>query len=158
MLWKGKNLRQISYDSAPLRFSDHRPVYAEFQIKVNVVDEVLKEQLSLELYKQRRNEVGNATANKKSDDLDDEDLIGYDPIEPGLPPASSDRRKWWLENGQDNHACILVRSDYDLQVFLLDRISNPQDQILCPTLKDPRIHSLQRMNLIGLISHQHSKL
>lgn len=43
--------------------------------------------------------MGNSTANKKSDDLDDEDLIGYDPIAPGLPPASSDRRKWWLENG-----------------------------------------------------------
>ncbi|KAI9777652.1 MAG: inositol polyphosphate 5-phosphatase [Peltula sp. TS41687] len=93
VLWKGKNLRQVSYDSAPLRFSDHRPVYAEFQIKVNVVDEALKERLSLELYRQRRNEVGDATANKKSDDLDDEDLIGYDPIEPGLPPASSDRRR-----------------------------------------------------------------
>jgi len=27
-------------------------------------------------------------------------LIGYAAIEPGLPPASSDRQKWWLENGR----------------------------------------------------------
>lgn len=34
------------------------------------------------------------------DSEDDEDLIGYDPIEPGLPPASSDQQRWWLENGK----------------------------------------------------------
>lgn len=34
------------------------------------------------------------------DDSEDEDLIGYDAIEPGLPPASSDRQRWWLENGK----------------------------------------------------------
>jgi hypothetical protein len=33
------------------------------------------------------------------DDTDDEDLLGYESVEPGLPPASSDRRKWWLDNG-----------------------------------------------------------
>lgn len=34
------------------------------------------------------------------DSEEDEDLIGYDAIEPGLPAASSDRQKWWLANGQ----------------------------------------------------------
>ena len=33
------------------------------------------------------------------EDTDDEDLLGYESVEPGLPPASSDRRKWWLDNG-----------------------------------------------------------
>jgi hypothetical protein len=33
------------------------------------------------------------------DETDDEDLLGYESVEPGLPPASSDRRKWWLDNG-----------------------------------------------------------
>ncbi|KAI9733043.1 MAG: inositol polyphosphate 5-phosphatase [Cirrosporium novae-zelandiae] len=99
VLKKGSNLRQTHYSIAPLLFSDHRPVYATFECVVNVIDEVIKERLGHEIYKKRRAEVGNSTANAQSDDTDDEDLIGYDSIAPGLPPASSDRRKWWLDNG-----------------------------------------------------------
>jgi len=32
VLRKGDNIRQIHYNDAPLRFSDHRPVYATFQL------------------------------------------------------------------------------------------------------------------------------
>jgi hypothetical protein len=99
VLRKGDNIRQINYEAAPLRFSDHRPVYATFQCTVNKVDEKKKEQLSQEMYRQRRTIVGDTHAAGQMDDTDDEDLIGYDSIEPGLPPASSDRRKWWLDNG-----------------------------------------------------------
>ena len=64
---------------------------------VSVVDEKHKEILSKELYDQRRAFIGDVDANGVSED--DEDLLGYESIEPGLPPASSDRRKWWLDNG-----------------------------------------------------------
>ncbi|KAI0383936.1 SacI homology domain-containing protein [Hypomontagnella monticulosa] len=100
ILRKGTNIRQSSYNSAPLRFSDHRPVFATFQCTVSIVNETLKEQISRELYERRKAEVGHTAAILISDDSDDEDLIGYDPIEPGLPPASSDRQRWWLENGK----------------------------------------------------------
>lgn len=99
ILRKGNNLRQINYTTAPLRFSDHRPVYATFQCTVNLIDDAAKESLSHEIYEKRRVDVGGTTANATNDDTEDEDLIGYDAIEPGLPPASSDRRKWWLDNG-----------------------------------------------------------
>ncbi|KAF2842898.1 hypothetical protein M501DRAFT_993676 [Patellaria atrata CBS 101060] len=99
VLRKGDILRQINYNTAPLRFSDHRPVYATFDCTISAIDEKKKEQLSHETYERRRAVVGNSTANAPMDDTDDEDLIGYDSIEPGLPPASSDRRKWWLDNG-----------------------------------------------------------
>ncbi|KAF2789262.1 hypothetical protein K505DRAFT_96534 [Melanomma pulvis-pyrius CBS 109.77] len=99
ILRKGDNIRQINYDSAPLKFSDHRPVYATFQCLINKIDEKKKEQLSQEIYRQRRTVVGDTRATGAMEDTDDEDLIGYDSIEPGLPPASSDRRKWWLDNG-----------------------------------------------------------
>ncbi|KAK3077430.1 hypothetical protein LTS18_010282, partial [Coniosporium uncinatum] len=99
VLRKGSNTRQTGYDAAPLRFSDHRPVYATFQCNISMVDEKRKEQLSNHIYAKRKKVVGNSTANAGSDETDDEDLIGYDSIEPGLPPASSDRRKWWLDNG-----------------------------------------------------------
>ncbi|KAI1764743.1 SacI homology domain-containing protein [Hypoxylon sp. FL1150] len=101
ILRKGTNIRQLAYNRAPLRFSDHRPVFATFQCTVNIVDETLREQISRGLYERRKAEVGHAATSLLIDDSeDDEDLIGYDPIEPGLPPASSDRQRWWLDNGK----------------------------------------------------------
>lgn len=101
VLRKGDNIRQIHYDAAPLKFSDHRPVYATFQVLVQRVDEKKKDALKGELYKQRKEVVGDTRAAGRlgEDESDDEDLLGYESVEPGLPPASSDRRKWWLDNG-----------------------------------------------------------
>lgn len=106
ILRKGQQLRQTEYNSAPLRFSDHRPVYAHFQCTVNIVDEALRDKISRELYERRKGEVGDVTANTTVEDTDDGDLIGYDAIEPGLPAASSDRQKWWLDNGRMAQARI----------------------------------------------------
>lgn len=91
----------MSYTTAPLRFSDHRPVYATFQCAVSSVDEVRKETLDREIYAKRRLEVGNTTANARNNDNDDEDIISYESIAPELPQASSDHRKWWLDNGKE---------------------------------------------------------
>ncbi len=98
VLRKGSNLRQINYTTAPLRFSDHRPVYATFQCTVSKVDEAVRKSLSQEIYSKRRSEVGSTTVLSRDDSID-EDLLGYDSIAPGFPPASSDRRRWWLDNG-----------------------------------------------------------
>lgn len=100
VLTKGNNIRQINYETAPLKFSDHRPVWATFQCTVTVIDEKLKNSISEQLYRTRRAVVGDSTANTHAEETDDEDLLGYESIEPGLPPASSDRRKWWLDGGQ----------------------------------------------------------
>ena len=99
VLRKGSNLRQINYTTAPLRFSDHRPVYATFSCTVTKIDEPMKKSLSQEIYAKRRSELGNATNQSSNNGIDEEDLLGYDSIAPGLPPASSDRRRWWLDNG-----------------------------------------------------------
>lgn len=101
ILRKGEILKQISYTTAPLRFSDHRPVYATFQCAISSVDEVRKETLDREIYAKRRLEVGNTTANARNNDNDDDDIIGYESIAPELPQASSDHRKWWLDNGKE---------------------------------------------------------
>lgn len=66
---------------------------------MSAIDEVRKETLSQKIYANRRSEVGDTTANARNGDFDEDDIIGYDSIAPGLPPASSDRRKWWLDNG-----------------------------------------------------------
>lgn len=96
ILRKGSNLKQIDYATAPLRFSDHRPVYATFDCAISNIDERRKEELSRALYERRKRDIEKPDA---SSDKTGEDLAGYSSIAAGLPPASSDRRKWWLDNG-----------------------------------------------------------
>ena len=112
----GKGLRQVYYDSAPLKFSDHRPVWGLFNCDINVVDQGKKDRISNDLYSQRRAVVGNHIASQGADS-DDESLYGYDSIEPGLPPASSDKRKWWLDNGMPARA--------DVQPLRAGQVPNP---------------------------------
>ncbi|QIW99882.1 hypothetical protein AMS68_005400 [Peltaster fructicola] len=103
ILSKGKCLRQVYYDSSPLRFSDHRPVWGIFQCKVNVVEQAKKDAISNEVYARRTATVGQPATDGISDD---ESLFGYESVEPGLPPASSDKRKWWLDNGMPARSTV----------------------------------------------------
>lgn len=128
ILKKGTNLRQLLYDSAPLKFSDHRPVYAAFECRVVLVDEARREAISKDLYRKRKADVQDSGSHVGDfDDTEDEDLIGYDAIEPGLPPASSDRQKWWLDNKQPARAQVAVPNGRDGQPMVLNpsRSSNP---------------------------------
>lgn len=111
ILTRGDNLRQLYYESAPLRFSDHRPVWGLFECTISVTDQTKKDQISTELYEKRRAVVGDHTANYKGEDSDDESLYGYDSVEPGLPPASSDKRKWWLDNGMPARSTLKPPND-----------------------------------------------
>lgn len=103
VLRKGTDLRQTAYDSAPLKFSDHRPVYATFECEIKIVQEDKKAMLSKQLYEKRKKDLGlrrgpiDGTDDRGSEWDSDDDLLGYESIAPGLPPASSDRRKWWLD-------------------------------------------------------------
>lgn len=96
ILRKGSNLKQIDYASASLRFSDHRPVYAIFECAISNIDEQRKEDLSRRLYEERKRNMATSHVNGEKAD---EDATGYNSIAAGLPPASSDRRKWWLDQG-----------------------------------------------------------
>lgn len=82
ILYKGNILEQLSYGSANLRFSDHRPVFGTFRCKVSLVDEVAKDELSSQLYRDRKNQLryGHSTAGR---DEDDEDLLDFEPLRPG---------------------------------------------------------------------------
>ncbi|KAK7734317.1 Inositol-1,4,5-trisphosphate 5-phosphatase 1 [Botryosphaeria dothidea] len=150
ILRKGDNLRQINYNTAPLKFSDHRPVYATFFCNITMIDEKQKERLSRELYEQRKGIVGESTATGQADDSEEEDLIGYDPIEPSLPPASSDRRKWWLDNGQP--AKSNIRSPGNDFVPNPNRSSNPW----APSQEPDWTQVLERKSNGGSIRRQHS--
>lgn len=128
VLRKGNNLRQHSYATAPLRFSDHRPVYANFTCTVAVVDQARRDRLSESIYEQRRASV--AEHGSLLDGDDDDDLIGYESVEPGLPPASSDAKKWWLEGGVP--ARSTVRPPSDRHVLNPARPPNPFSPTAAP--------------------------
>ena len=97
ILRRGSDIRQLDYDSVnALKFSDHRPVYGTFEIRVSVIDSKRKDKLSEQLYHSRREATGNSSG--AFDLHGEEDLLGFD-AEPGLPPASSDKKKWWLDSG-----------------------------------------------------------
>lgn len=97
VLRKGNNLRQHVYAMAPLRISDHRPVYATFTCTVSVVNAALRDRMSNAIYEARRASI--LEHGSLIDGDDDGDLIGYESVEAGLPPASSEKKRWWIEGG-----------------------------------------------------------
>lgn len=97
MLWRGANIRQTGYQTADLRVSDHRPVWSMFDCVINVVDLGLKDSLRRLLYKEKQDDALSDSPHLL--DLEDEDSMAQVSIAPGLPPASSDRTRWWLDQG-----------------------------------------------------------
>ncbi|KAK9480386.1 SacI homology domain-containing protein [Lipomyces japonicus] len=110
ILMRGNNIRQVNYGSGPLKFSDHRPVYAGFKVTVYTVNDQIKERLSQELYAKRRGYVGQ--------------LLEFDGELPGnLPAPSTDKHKWWLEGGRS--AKVTVSAPRPNMVVNPNRPSNP---------------------------------
>ncbi|KAL2837506.1 SacI homology domain-containing protein [Aspergillus pseudoustus] len=126
VLWKGPDLRQLNYNVANLRLSDHRPVWASFKCAISVVDEARKEKLRQSVYAQQQAapyvleaptqpvRIGNRSG----------DLIPLEPIATGLPPPSSEQRKWWLDNGAPVRSSLRPPANgYTLDVY--HHTSNP---------------------------------
>lgn len=90
-------MRQAHYRVADLRVSDHRPVWSTFDCTIDVIDLLRKDSLRRRLYNEKQRDAMSDSVHLL--DLDDEDIMGNDSIAPGLPPASSDRSRWWLDNG-----------------------------------------------------------
>lgn len=98
ILSKGKRsiVKQLVYDCCEdVLFSDHRPVYAIFKVSINVINEVVRRNLSNEIYQNYKDVFGGINYI-----LNDNDLLFL--IEEDLnvlPPPSSDHNKWWLDGG-----------------------------------------------------------
>lgn len=94
-------MKQIDYAAADIKTSDHRPVSSLFDCTISIVDEVQKDKLNRILYDRHRAELGAMIS--KGDLLEDEnDTASSFANSQGLPPASSDRQKWWLDNGRSD--------------------------------------------------------
>lgn len=95
ILSRGSNLKQTSYGCVPdIMFSDHRPVYATFVAAIVVVDKEIKQRLFKQLYDRRHAEVGDPNDLISLVDLNETTLTH------GLPPPSTDAKKWWISPGQ----------------------------------------------------------
>ncbi|KAL2866794.1 SacI domain and endonuclease/exonuclease/phosphatase family protein [Aspergillus lucknowensis] len=123
ILWKGPDLRQLNYDVANLRLSDHRPVCASFTCTINVVDEPQKEAVRHNLHAKWRTTSHSIEAQPQPGYLGNGELIPIEPITTGLPPPSSDQRKWWLDNGAPVKSSI--QSPSNDSTLNLHRTSNP---------------------------------
>ena len=97
ILSKGNNLKQTAYSTAPLKFSDHRPVYASFQCTVVVEDSGKRERLVKEIYDIRRAQVEDPTraGEGSSGSSSDDDFASVD-----VGPISTEQAKWWLADGK----------------------------------------------------------
>lgn len=102
VLWKGSNIRQLQYYTAPLRFSDHRPVYARLECTISIVNEAIKENLRKEIYMHQKGIFSKAyTDSSDSDIVEKDDYAGYcDNLHNGLPYPSSAHQRWWLGPGK----------------------------------------------------------
>lgn len=64
---------------------------------IDVVDLGLKDDLRRLLYKEKQHDALSSSVHLL--DLDEDDSMAQVSIAPGLPPASSDRTRWWLDQG-----------------------------------------------------------
>lgn len=65
------------------------------------MDEIAKDELSSQLYRQRKDQVRYRQGRGDTYEEDDEDdLLDFEPVAPGLPPPSSEKSKWWLNDGK----------------------------------------------------------
>jgi hypothetical protein len=69
-----------------------------FDCTISIVDEVQKDKLNRILYDRHRAEFGAMISRGDSLEDDDDTARSFNNSQ-GLPPASSDRHKWWLDNG-----------------------------------------------------------
>lgn len=69
-----------------------------FDCVIDVIDLGLKDQLRRLLYKEKQHDALSSSVHLL--DVDDDDSMAQVPIAPGLPPASSDRTRWWLDHGK----------------------------------------------------------
>ncbi|KAJ5348153.1 uncharacterized protein N7506_001406 [Penicillium brevicompactum] len=97
VLWRGNNLRQTHYQTADLKVSDHRPVWATFECVIDI---------AVNLWGKQDSDQVSIAKSISLLDLDEDEITPGVSIAPGLPPASSDRSRWWLDNGNPVKATV----------------------------------------------------
>lgn len=138
---KGSDMQQKVYTSVMnLRFSDHRPVYSTFDLIVRVIDEEKRGLLLKKLYAKRVRQLNDGLDEETSDSDDIDESVDYQSVAPGLPPASSDRKRWWYDG--DRPIASTVGPPREGMVLNKNRNGNPwkeggeEDWIMVEDIKE----------------------
>lgn len=86
ILYRGLGLRQLSYNRAELRTSDHRPVYATFVGPVRIVDHLKRDSIRKQLLQEKKATEGLAAGDSASSSESDDE---------SLPDPSDEHQQWW---------------------------------------------------------------
>lgn len=123
ILLKGQRVRQRCYDSVPqITFSDHRPVYAIYDVTVAVVDTARADKLYTQLYDLRREHLlandDQMMAFNPVDDIGDTSSEKSSTRDLHLKHPSSETQKWWAGGG--------LSTNIHIQPAGKDMVLNPE--------------------------------
>lgn len=125
VLVKGKNIKKRAYNSVPsIKFSDHRPVYALFDITVSVVDEARADKLYYQLYDRRRDYLLKRG----------EPVLSEANSHNTLQHPSSETQKWWAGGGMPTKIPINAPKDMVLNPEKLNPFSHQPDFVQKPAV------------------------
>ncbi|QSL66603.1 hypothetical protein MERGE_000985 [Pneumocystis wakefieldiae] len=156
ILYKGSNLRQLSYNSSPLTFSDHKPVYAHFEAFITIIDEKFKERLRKDIYNFRKLKTEESNNNGIIRDFVDLEDKYYLSNRRDSLPSNIDIERTSLENNIPvKVAAPMQRTDsspsfrnflgfYD--IVKLDNIENSTKESLSMT-SNARFHAIEKPKL-----------
>lgn len=88
ILYKGEDVRPLSYSDAKLRYSDHKPVYAAYRVKVEFVDQEQRQKIIDQFKKSSPGAASNDTSLLDFDDSSSKktDVPVTKPTPPAIPP------------------------------------------------------------------------
>lgn len=126
ILYKSRNhlIKPMFYNCVEdIIFSDHRPVIGQFNLIINIENEIIKKNMRTELYDNYVKKFG-----KINDLFINNNNLSYifEYDKNVLPPPSSDANKWWLAGGRTakitipelNKQGMIVNPDYPINPFV----------------------------------------
>ena len=91
ILYKGEDIRPLSYSDAKLRYSDHKPVYAAYRVKVEFVDQDQRQKIIDQFKKASPGTVSDEASLLDFDDNSSKKVDVPTPVRP-TPPAVPPKR------------------------------------------------------------------
>ena len=156
ILFRGQGLKLLDYHSANLKMSDHRPVFASFNVQCRIVEDTKREQLAREIYETRKNMIGEVLGGdvRKFIDSGGKCLPFHCIMLTIVPPPSSDKRKWWLDNNASSKVEI-PKPPGEGWVLNPNRPKNPFDPTTEPDWIKVTAVQIPRSSTSAPLSPQH---
>ncbi|CDZ98260.1 Inositol-1,4,5-triphosphate 5-phosphatase (synaptojanin), INP51/INP52/INP53 family [Phaffia rhodozyma] len=100
ILYRGSRLRQSRYFRAPLKTSDHRPVFSLFEADVQIIDQAKRLDITHQIKMLLGTYPTGTSVSRSSRSIRSVRSTLEEPV-PRLPPPSSEQSQWWTEGDDD---------------------------------------------------------